>query len=874
MTADLSHELQETFPGVIFNFSQMISDNVEEAMSGVKGENTVKVVGPDLRINEAKANEIVDVMERIRGVQDLGLFPSLGQPNIRITPDRVQCGRYGLNVGDVEAVVQAAIGGQALTQVYEGEKRFDLTVRWLPQYRQDIKSIRNITVATPDGAQVPIGQIAQIVEEDGPSLIYREDNRRYAPVKFSVRGRDLASTIDEAQRRIAEQVKLPYDTHLEWAGEINQLNEATGRLMVIIPITLLVIAMLVYSSVKNWKDMLIVLGRHPRRLQRRHPGAAGDAHALLDLGGDGVHLDLRHLGAGRAHRRDLRAAVVGRRRGAGRGGAPRRRAPPAPGADDDLRGHARADAGGAVARHRRRHPEAAGDRRHRRRADPGVAAAADSAAAAGAGPPRRKAVAQPLAGAARARRGDRRGARADGAHVRLHVIAAFLLTCAVAARTAAADDAELSDPLSRPRDSSTLPARLTLDDALRLLRERGLDLLIADAAIASAEGDVTTAGAIPNPNVSGGLYRSFFDGHLYESHLGWFAGVGDSNAIEDVLSGKRGLRQDVARQALAAARLSRADAQRTLELGVTQLYTQVAAAEAALTFSREVEKSTAKTDDLTKVRFHAGAISEAEAGKIHITKLEADQAIAVALQSVAQSKAALAFVLGVRGPVPRFEVDPLPPSRTPPALAAASLDELLKRAFDSRPDLKLSAAQVSRARSSLRLARRLRFPDIALNLQYEQEGSASGATTIDPATRTPIVVAGITPPTLQLSLTATLPLFYQQQGEIRKAEADVRTQLLGTGKIGAQILSDVTGSYAAFQGSRELVTRMETEMLAQVARVRDLVEIQYQKGAASLLDYLDAYRTYIATNVEYIQDLAAYWAAEHALEAAVATRFE
>ena len=263
MTAELSRELQETFPGVIFNFSQMISDNVEEAMSGVKGENTVKVVGPDLRVNEEKANEIVDVMERIRGVQDLGLFPSLGQPNIRITPDRVQCGRYGLNVGDVEAVVQAAIGGQALTQVYEGEKRFDLTVRWLPQYRKDIKSIRNITVATPDGAQVPIGQIAQIVEEDGPSLIYREDNRRYAPVKFSVRGRDLASTIDEAQRTIAEQVKLPYDTHLEWAGEINQLNEATGRLMVIIPITLLVIAMLVYSSVKNWKDMMIVLGGIP-----------------------------------------------------------------------------------------------------------------------------------------------------------------------------------------------------------------------------------------------------------------------------------------------------------------------------------------------------------------------------------------------------------------------------------------------------------------------------------------------------------------------------------------------------------------------------------------------------------------------------------
>jgi cobalt-zinc-cadmium resistance protein CzcA len=263
MTDDLSHELGEAFPGVIFNFSQMISDNVEEAMSGVKGENTVKVFGPDLHVNEAKANEIVDVMAKIKGVQDLALFPSLGQPDVRITPNRVMCGRYGLNVGDVAAVVQAAIGGQAVTQVYEGEKRFDLTVRWAAAYRKDLRAIRDILVATPNGAQVPLGQLASIQKEEGPSLIYREDNRRYAPVKFSVRGRDLASTIHEAQEAIATKVKLPYDTHLEWAGEINQLNEATGRLTLIIPLTLLVIAMLVYSSVKDWKDMLIVLAGIP-----------------------------------------------------------------------------------------------------------------------------------------------------------------------------------------------------------------------------------------------------------------------------------------------------------------------------------------------------------------------------------------------------------------------------------------------------------------------------------------------------------------------------------------------------------------------------------------------------------------------------------
>jgi cobalt-zinc-cadmium resistance protein CzcA len=258
MTQTLAKELQSAFPGVIFNFSQYISDNVEEAMSGVKGENTVKVIGPDLHVDEAKANEIVAVMRTVKGVADLGLFPSLGQPNVRITPDRIQCGRYGLNTGDVEQVVQAAIGGQAVTQVYEGEKYFDLVVRWAPAYRKDLVTIRNILVATPDGNQVPLGQLAAIVQEVGPSLVYREDIKRYTPVKFSVRGRDLASTIAEAEQKIAERVKLPYDTHLEWAGEINELKETTARLFIIVPITLGLIIFLVFALVKNWKDVLIV----------------------------------------------------------------------------------------------------------------------------------------------------------------------------------------------------------------------------------------------------------------------------------------------------------------------------------------------------------------------------------------------------------------------------------------------------------------------------------------------------------------------------------------------------------------------------------------------------------------------------------------
>jgi cobalt-zinc-cadmium resistance protein CzcA len=259
LTEALSKELQESFPGVSFNFSQMISDNVEEALSGIKGENSVKIIGPDIRVNEAKAGAIVDTMARIPGVKDLGMFPSMGQPSIRITPDRARIARYGLNTGDVGAVVQAAIGGQAVTQVFEGEKHFDLTVRWLAPFRSNVRAIRDITVPAPDGAHIPLSELATIVEEDSPSIIYREDSHRYSPVKFSVRGKDLGSTIAAAQAAVQEKVSLPYDTHAEWAGQINELNEAQGRLLIIVPLTILLIGLITHTAVKNWTDTFIVL---------------------------------------------------------------------------------------------------------------------------------------------------------------------------------------------------------------------------------------------------------------------------------------------------------------------------------------------------------------------------------------------------------------------------------------------------------------------------------------------------------------------------------------------------------------------------------------------------------------------------------------
>jgi cobalt-zinc-cadmium resistance protein CzcA len=263
LTDELSKTFAEEFPGVLFNFSQMISDNVEEAVSGVKGENSVRVIGPDLVQNERHAEQIVDVMGHVAGVKDLGMFRSLGQPNVKITVDRAACARYGLNSGDVNATIQAAIGGQTVSQVYEGEKHFDLTVRWLEPYRSSVEQIREIPVVTPEGTEIPIGELAQITREDGPAVIYRDDGHRYAPVKFSVRGRDLKSTVEEAKRVIADKVKLPYDTHLEWAGQMNEMADAMKRLAIIIPLTLALIALLVFSAVRTWLDTAIVFASIP-----------------------------------------------------------------------------------------------------------------------------------------------------------------------------------------------------------------------------------------------------------------------------------------------------------------------------------------------------------------------------------------------------------------------------------------------------------------------------------------------------------------------------------------------------------------------------------------------------------------------------------
>ncbi|HEY8075992.1 MAG TPA: efflux RND transporter permease subunit, partial [Labilithrix sp.] len=263
LTAELSKELSDAFPGAVFNFSQMISDNVEEAMSGVKGENSIKVYGPDVARNEKTAEQILAAISDTRGVTDLGIVRSTGQPSIKITPNRQSAARYGLTTGAVEAIIQAAVGGKAVTQVFEGDRRFDLVVRWQAPYRESVEAIKELMIFAADGTPVPLAQIADVTMEDSPSVVFREDGERYSPIKFSVRGRDLEGTVEEAQQRVRDKVTLGEYMHLDWSGEMNELREAQHRLAIVVPMTLVLIMILVYASVRNFRDSLIVLTNIP-----------------------------------------------------------------------------------------------------------------------------------------------------------------------------------------------------------------------------------------------------------------------------------------------------------------------------------------------------------------------------------------------------------------------------------------------------------------------------------------------------------------------------------------------------------------------------------------------------------------------------------
>ena len=249
----------EKIPGAIWNFSQPISDNMEEAVSGVKGQLSVKIYGDDLRTLEEKGNQIVDIMSKIPGVQDLGLFRVIGQPNLTFTVDRKAAARFGINVADVQDAVQTAVGGGAVSQVLQGEARYDLVLRYQKPYRDTRQAIENVRLLSPTGERVSLAQLTKVNAIDGAEEIYREGEQRYIPVKYSVRGRDLGSTVEEAIAKVNKEVHLPPGYHIDWAGEYESQKRADKRLLIVLPMTVLLIFMILYTMFKSFKWALLIL---------------------------------------------------------------------------------------------------------------------------------------------------------------------------------------------------------------------------------------------------------------------------------------------------------------------------------------------------------------------------------------------------------------------------------------------------------------------------------------------------------------------------------------------------------------------------------------------------------------------------------------
>jgi heavy metal efflux system protein len=259
LIAAMDREL-EKIPGAIWGFSQPIEDNMEEAVSGVKGELATKVYGDDLNLLEEKADQIVSIMRQVRGIEDLGVLRVLGQPNLNVTVDRVAAARYQINVSDVQDAIQTAVGGNALTQVLQGERRYDLVLRYLPKYRNTREAIENVRLLSPAGERVSLAQLCKIGEKDQGSEIYRENNERYVAIKYSVRGRALGDAVEEAIAKVNAQVKLPRGYHIGWEGEYESEKRAEARLLVIVPLTILLIFIILYTMFRSFKWGLLILG--------------------------------------------------------------------------------------------------------------------------------------------------------------------------------------------------------------------------------------------------------------------------------------------------------------------------------------------------------------------------------------------------------------------------------------------------------------------------------------------------------------------------------------------------------------------------------------------------------------------------------------
>jgi outer membrane protein, heavy metal efflux system len=404
-------------------------------------------------------------------------------------------------------------------------------------------------------------------------------------------------------------------------------------------------------------------------------------------------------------------------------------------------------------------------------------------------------------------------------------------------------------PTSRP---------LTLAEAVEESRANGFDVLAAEAGVGQAQGDLKAAAALPNPilTVGAGPSLGCYGPGCRAGSPTLTGQLSEGGALWQVLVGKQGLKREVAQAALRAAQASRDDARRLLEALVRQQFVATVVAERALTFATEVRDSNLKTAELMRQRYQAGAVDDADVARVETQGLESEQAYDAAAQGLEQERSVLAFLLGRRGGTAALVLDPdgwLDPAPLP-ALATATVPELVERALANRPDVRALEAAVAQAEGSLRSVERSRVPDVALSVSYAQQGLSPDYSS---------------PPNLSFGLSVPLPLVYRLDGEVTRAEATVRQARVQLEKGRALARSDVESAFAAYQASASQAQRMKLGLLQSAARARALVSVQYDKGAASLIEFLDAQRTFVAINVESLTVVQAFWSAVFRLEAAL-----
>jgi cobalt-zinc-cadmium efflux system outer membrane protein len=417
----------------------------------------------------------------------------------------------------------------------------------------------------------------------------------------------------------------------------------------------------------------------------------------------------------------------------------------------------------------------------------------------------------------------------------------------------------VADANAPPADAPSAQQALSLTDAVAIARSRGFEVLLSSASVAAAEADVRTAGQPPNPELTVGPSRRVdcFSGNC-PSAWGAFATLSDQGLIEGAITRKRRLREDVAKRALEAARYGRENAERVIVAQAKIQYIQVAAAQARVELSRIVAASLQQSVAVNRVRYPR-VIDEGQLARVEQEAMRAQQEVDLAIRQVRQEQIDLSVLLGGTGPIPEILVDrKVLDFRVPDALTTIDKNALLTFAMENRADRKQAVAQVAQNEASVALAKRSRFPDVSLLLQYQQLGSGDSAAQ---------------PPTVSVGVGLPLPLFYQQQGEISRAEADRQGALVARRRLEGLVVADLEASINTFVTARRVVERYESALLERAKRARDITQVQYDAGSATLTDLLDSQRSWVQVNSGYLAELVNYWTSVFLLEQAVGKEF-